>query len=162
MPIGLLGAAALIVAAVAGIRASGASERAEANSTANAALVACLNAYAALNSDTSAAVREASVKRDDATKARDKALDREGIAFLDLVEALRAEKYRPAILDRLADTLRDRADAAADLAAAQANLDQVRKDNPPVPSPAVFCDVELDEEGKLVERTPTPSANPAE
>lgn len=161
VPIGLLGAAALIIAAIAGVNASGASQRAESNSSANAALVKCLNEYAGLSAVSNAAVRDATVKRDTAVVVRDAALDEEGIAFLALVEALRAEKYRPVILDQLAETLRDRAEAAADLEAAQADLDAVRKAFPPVPAPAVFCDVELDDEGKLVERSSSPTPAPS-
>lgn len=161
VPIGLVGAAALLIAAIAGIDASSAAAKAEANSTANAALVGCLNQYAKLNAANNAAVRDATIERDEAVVNRDAALDREGVAFLDLVEALRAEKYRPEILDRLSETLQSRARAAAALAIAQEDLDKVRQENPPVPAPAVFCDVEIDENGKLVERTPAPAPTPA-
>ena len=156
VPIGVLGASALLVAAIAGVDASSAAAKAEANSTANAALVKCLNEYARLSATSNAAVREATVERDVAVVKRDAALDEEGIAFLALIEALRAEKYRPAILDTLSDTLHERARAAADLEAAQQNLDDVRKEFPPTPAPAVFCNVETDDESKLVESTPAP------
>lgn len=158
VPIGVIGATALLIAAVAGVDASSAANKAEANSTANAALVQCLNDYASLNSASNALVRDATVLRDDATKARDKALNEEGVAFLQLVLDLKAGTVTSTeAFNDLIDTLRDRAAKAKALETAQENLDEVRRQNPTVPSPAVFCDVELDDEGKLVDRTPSPS-----
>jgi hypothetical protein len=157
VPIGLIGAAALMIAAIAGVNASGAAAKAEANSTANAALVECLNDYADKSASSNTAVREATVMRDKAVVDRDAALDEEGIAFLKLVEDLKAQKVTSVkAFNELIRTLRERAVKAQALEEAQAHLDQVRRENPPVPPPTVFCDVKIDNDGKLVERTPTP------
>lgn len=159
LAIGCIAALGVVVAAIASVQSANASAEARGVSKANAVLVGCLNRYADASASTSQAVRDASAKVTTATIARDTALDVEGVAFLDLVEALRAEKYEPAILEALSESLKDRAAAALVLAQAQADLEQARADNPVPPPPTVFC--ELKEPSNGDNDTPPQSAIPS-
>jgi hypothetical protein len=108
-----------------------------------ALLLKCFDRYAELQSASSVAVREASVVKDRRTAERDDALNAEGEAFKDLVEAaLTGEGIPPELVQRLSETLHDRADAARQLDRAQAALDKAREDNPIPPAPSEFCSVQ--------------------
>lgn len=102
-------------------------------------LLDCFDDFARKSSESSTAVREASVKKDAATAARDDALDDEGRAFLAVVDHILANEVTPADVKALRDSLQARADAAARLDRAQRELDQVREDNPVPPPPSTFC-----------------------
>lgn len=108
----------------------------------NTKLLACFDRYAELQSASSVAVREASVVKDKRTAERDDALNAEGQAFKDLVEdALAGEGIPPEAVQRLSETLHDRAVAAERLDRAQAALDEARRENPIPPAPSEFCAV---------------------
>lgn len=104
------------------------------------ALVNCLRRHASATAESSKAVREATVTRDVAAADFSVALNTEGEAFLAFVKKLaRGRVDGPEDIGRLRATLAGRAAAARALDAAQAELDQVRRDNPVPDPPAVFC-----------------------
>lgn len=106
-------------------------------------LLKCFDRYAELQSASSVAVREASVVKDARTAERDDALNAEGRAFKALVEAALTEDDIPAeLVQRLSETLHDRAVAARKLDRAQAALDAARAEHPVPPPPSAFCSVQ--------------------
>lgn len=121
----------------------------------NKAVQACFDRYAQAQSASSKAVREASAKKDEATALRDRieaerddALNREGQAFLTLVEKLETRSGTLADIKRLRDTLEERDNAGRRLDRAQAavevaqdELDKARRENPVPDAPSEFCSV---------------------
>lgn len=104
-------------------------------------LLACFDQFASAQSSSSKAVREAAVKVDEATTVRDDALNREGIAFKRLVQAIRTESLEPEDFDLLQKTLADRQAASRKLDVAQDQLDRARENNPVPDPPSEFCAV---------------------
>lgn len=124
-------------------------------------LLACFNVFAEVQSSSSDAVREASVKkdlaaaaRDEAEAARDDALNAEGLAFRNLTSAIRksfagkpvSPELSRQLFEELDETLAQRHRAARKLdrkqeryAVAQAALDRARRDNPVPDPPSEFC-----------------------
>ena len=107
----------------------------------NTKLLACFDKYAELQSASSVAVREASVRKDAATSIRDDALAAEGRAFKVVVQHIIAGDLTPAQEQRLAETLEQRAKAARMLDRAQDALDKARRENPVPLAPSRFCSV---------------------
>ena len=103
------------------------------------ALLKCFDDYARESSASSSAVREASVRKDAATVARDNALDAEGRAFQAVVDHLLDNAVTPTDVKNLRDALQVRNDAAARLDRAQRALDKVREENPVPAPPSTFC-----------------------
>lgn len=95
-------------------------------------LLACFDDYAAAQSASSGAVREASVVKDRATSRRD-------TAFSDVLNALLTEEQDQQQVRTLFERL-SRANAA--LVDAQAALDTARAENPVPDPPSEFCSVE--------------------
>lgn len=120
-----------------GARVNAAQDRAR--TTDNTRLLGCFNQYAKASSESSTAVRVASVRKDAATTERDNTLNEEGRAFLRVVDHLLADSVTPQDVQNLRDSLRLRAVAAAKLDRAQAALDTAREDNPVPPPPSTFC-----------------------
>ena len=108
----------------------------------NTKLLACFDKYAELQSASSVAVREASVRKDAATSIRDDALAAEGRAFKVVVQHIIAGDLTPAQEQRLAETLEQRAKAARMLDRAQDALDKARRENPVPEPPSTFCSVQ--------------------
>lgn len=108
----------------------------------NTKLLACFDKYAELQSASSVAVREASVRKDAATSIRDDALAAEGRAFKVVVQHIIAGDLTPAQVQRLAETLEQRAKAARMLDRAQDALDKARRENPVPEPPSTFCSVQ--------------------
>ena len=108
----------------------------------NTKLLACFDKYAELQSASSVAVREASVRKDAATSIRDDALAAEGRAFKVVVQHIIAGDLTPAQVQRLAETLEQRAKAARMLDRAQDALDKARREHPPPEPPSTFCSVQ--------------------
>lgn len=102
-------------------------------------LLDCFDDFARQSSESSTAVRAASVKKDAATAARDDALDEEGRAFLTVVDHILANEVTPQDVQALRDSLQVRADAASRLDRAQRALDKVREENPVPEPPSTFC-----------------------
>lgn len=105
-------------------------------------LLACFDKYAELQSASSVAVREASVRKDAATSIRDDALAAEGRAFKVVVQHIIAGDLTPAQVQRLAETLEQRAKAARMLDRAQDALDKARRENPVPEPPSTLCSVQ--------------------
>ena len=105
-------------------------------------LLACFDKYAELQSASSVAVREASVRKDAAASIRDDALAAEGRAFKVVVQHIIAGDLTPAQVQRLAETLEQRAKAARMLDRAQDALDKARRENPVPEPPSTFCSVQ--------------------
>lgn len=112
--------------------------RADARDT---AVQKCFDRWADAQSSSTAAVREASIVKDEATKVFNQALNDEGRAFKALVANLRKRTVEPHQVQRLYRTLarRDRAGRAVERA--QLVLDRVRADNPVPQAPSKFCSV---------------------
>lgn len=108
----------------------------------NMKLLACFDKYAELQSASSVAVREASVRKDAATSIRDDALAAEGRAFKVVAQHIIAGDLTPAQVQRLAETLEQRAKAARMLDRAQDALDKARRENPVPEPPSTFCSVQ--------------------
>ena len=108
----------------------------------NTKLLACFDKYAELQSASSVAVREASVRKDAATSIRDDALAAEGRAFKVVVQHIIAGDLTPAQVQRLAETLEQRAKAARMLDRAQDALDKARREHPVPEPPSTFCSVQ--------------------
>ena len=108
----------------------------------NTKLLACFDKYAELQSASSVAVREASVRKDAATSIRDDALAAEGRAFKVVVQHIIAGDLTPAQEQRLAETLEQRAKAARMLDRAQDALDKARREHPVPEPPSTFCSVQ--------------------
>ena len=108
----------------------------------NTKLLACFDKYAELQSASSVAVREASVRKDAATSIRDDALAAEGRAFKVVVQHIIAGDLTPAQVQRLAETLEQRAKAARMLDRAQDALDKARREHPAPEPPSTFCSVQ--------------------
>ena len=108
----------------------------------NTKLLACFDKYAELQSASSVAVREASVRKDAATSIRDDALAAEGRAVKVVVQHIIAGDLTPAQVQRLAETLEQRAKAARMLDRAQDALDKARREHPPPEPPSTFCSVQ--------------------
>lgn len=121
-------------------RVNGEQDRARAED--NTKLLACFDKYAELQSAWSVAVREASVRKDAATSIRDDALAAEGRAFKVAVQHIIAGDLTPAQVQRLAETLEQRAKAARMLDRAQDALDKARRENPVPEPPSTFCSVQ--------------------
>lgn len=97
---------------------------------ASKAVQRCFDRYARAQSASSKAVREASIVKDDATAARDRALQA-------LTDSLITSQPTSEVREILADL-----DAAGvRLVAAQAALDEAREENPVPPAPSEFCSV---------------------
>lgn len=121
----------------------------------DSAIQRCFDKWADAQSASSAAVRDASVVKDEATAAKDAAnrrfnmaLNDEGLAFKELVRKILASDVEPADVKRLYDTLDERDRLGADvevaqakLAKAQRKLDRAREDNPVPSAPSTFCSV---------------------
>lgn len=101
----------------------------------------CFDKYAADQSASSIAVREATVLKDEATKVFNQALNDEGAAFKRLVKKILAQDVQPRDVKRLYETLdaRDRAGRAVE--EAQRGLDKAREENPVPEAPSTFCSV---------------------
>ena len=121
-------------------RVNGEQDRARAED--NTKLLACFDKYAELQSASSVAVRDASVRKDAATSIRDDALAAEGRAFKVVVQHIIAGDLTPAQEQRLAETLEQRAKAARMLDRAQDALDKARRENPVPEPPSTFCSVQ--------------------
>ena len=106
----------------------------------NTKLLACFDKYAELQSASSVAVREASVRKDAATSIRDDALAAEGRAFKVVVQHIIAGDLTPA-QDALDKALEQRAKAARMLDRAQDALDKAWRENPVPLAPSRFCSV---------------------
>ena len=104
----------------------------------NTKLLACFDKYAELQSASSVAVREASVRKDAATSIRDDALAAEGRAFKVVVQHIIAGDLTPA-QDALDKALEQRAKAARMLDRAQDALDKAWRENPVPLAPSEFC-----------------------
>lgn len=102
---------------------------------------ACFDRWAGLSTASSAAVRDASVAKDEATKKFNQALNEEGRAFKMLVQKILADDVEPADVKWLYTTLdrRDRTGRAVERA--QDKLDEARKENPVPSAPSEFCSV---------------------
>lgn len=143
--IGAIATAGIILSSVATITnvrqdATHAAEN-EARDKQTAVLLKCFDQYAQAQSASSSAVREASVKVDEATGVRDDALSAEGVAFKNLVRRVLARTATKEDLRVLSETLAKRARTSRVLDRAQNELDQARKDNPVPPAPSKFCSV---------------------
>ena len=114
----------------------------EANAKVQDRLLECFDDFAAAQSTTSKAVREASAVKDAATAEREDALNAEGVAFLRLSrQILNDDVTRDAFQD-LVDTLEARKAASRELDRAQAALDEARRENPVPEPPSQFCAVQ--------------------
>lgn len=126
----------LVIASIASIgvfiltRVQGAEQ--ERRATAISDLQKCFDTYASRSASTSKAVRDASSEVSDATTARDVALD----ALFRYIATDPAEDT-PRGVRLFAKLLATN----ADLVSSQANLAQVRADNPVPDPPSSFCDV---------------------
>lgn len=112
--------------------------RADARDT---AVQKCFDEWADAQSASTAAVREASVAKDEATKLFNQALNDEGLAFKSLVRRILADEVRPEDVQRLYRTLARRDRAGRGVERAQDELDKARKENPVPDAPSKFCSV---------------------
>lgn len=110
----------------------------------------CFDQYAQEQSTSSSEVREASVTKDEATDRFNRALKREGQAFLRWTKTLSDGLADPTTFDRpafllanrvLTNTLEARDRAARAVEEAQRALDKARSDNPVPEAPSEFCAV---------------------
>ena len=105
-------------------------------------LLHCFDQYAARSSNVSTVVRAATTQRDEATVIRDRALQAEGVAFLNVTRQILRHNVTPDAFRTLERTLAQRAKAAESLRFAQDHLDRVKTNNPVPPPPSEFCSVQ--------------------
>lgn len=102
-------------------------------------LLECFDQFADASSQTSVAVREASVAKDRALGEFYVSLNAEGEAFRVLTSKLLRKTADADDVKALNDALEDRAKKGRELERKQDALDKARRDNPVPPPPSEFC-----------------------
>lgn len=158
IPIGLVAAIAMVVAASAAVT-NGQQDRRDARDSAardaqvmavqaaQQKLLECFDRYAAVSSTSSKEVRDASVQKDDAMSGFFTTLGVEGRAFKRVTHRILTSDVTAADVRHLDHALALRAHAQLLLEQAQDALDQARADNPIPDPPSEFCGSDADQEG---------------